>query len=234
MRKISLPRSRGGGQGGGLNLRRPLGWLAACLIAAGAALVVSSMAGSPQARRPATVLILPASTAVDGAGPNLPDPRRTSSFQNAGLGVVATLSIPRIGITDAPIRDRGPDGKGGMLVARGYTVTHFAPSAVLGAGNAVLYGHDDIEGSVFANLAQLQPGDLIAITIGGIERDYRVSNRKVVLPTAVEILNPTPDARLTLFTCWPTNIDNRRLVVTALLARTIPRDLSSVSIKSAY
>jgi sortase (surface protein transpeptidase) len=36
-----------------------------------------------------------------------------------------------------------------------------------------------------------------------------------VAPTAVQILQPTNDVRLTLFTCWPNWVDNQRVVVTA-------------------
>jgi sortase A len=102
-----------------------------------------------------------------------------------------------------------------MLIAPGYGVTHFLSSARPGAGNAVLYGHDDIDGSVFANLWQLQPGDAITVVISRVSQTYAVSDRRVVLPTAVEILAPTPDVRLTIFTCWPNNVDTRRLVITA-------------------
>jgi sortase A len=88
----------------------------------------------------------------------------------------------------------------------------------------VLYGHDDIEGSVFANLWQLQPGDVVTVVISGVSQTYTVTDRRVVLPTAVEILAPTPDVRLTLFTCWPNNVDTRRLVITAAQ---VPNALSS-------
>jgi LPXTG-site transpeptidase (sortase) family protein len=141
--------------------------------------------------------------------------------QSVDPGVIAFLSIPRIGLVDAPIRERGVDGKGVMLIAPGYGVTHFLSSAGLGAGNAVLYGHDDIDGSVFANLAQLQPGDAITVAISGVSQTYAVTNRRIVLPTAIEILAPTPDVRLTLFTCWPNKVDTRRVVITAVLA---PKD----------
>jgi sortase A len=136
--------------------------------------------------------------------------------QSVDPGVIALLSIPRIGLVDAPIRERGVDGKGVMLIAPGYGVTHFLSSAPLGAGNAVLYGHDDIDGSVFANLAQLQPGDAITVVMPGVSQTYAVTNRTIVLPSAIEILAPTRDVRLTLFTCWPNKVDTKRVVITAV------------------
>jgi sortase A len=148
-----------------------------------------------------------------GSDLEVPIPRGPQSLDP---GVIAVLSIPRIGLRDVPIRERGADGKGGMLIAPGYGVTHFLSSAPMGTGNAVLYGHDDIEGSVFANLWQLQAGDTITVEVSRVSQTYAVTDRKVVLPTAVEILAPTPDARLTIFTCWPNNVDTRRLVITAV------------------
>jgi len=129
--------------------------------------------------------------------------------------VIAILTIPRLGITRAPIYDRGVDPKGTMLIAHGYAVTHYAYSAALGGGNAVLYGHDDIEGSIFARLKDLNPGDEIDISIAGEVQVYRVTTRAIVRPTAVQILDPTADVRLTLFTCWPNWVDTQRVVITA-------------------
>jgi sortase A len=105
-----------------------------------------------------------------------------------------------------------------MLIAPGYGLTHFLASAPIGQGNAVLYGHDDIDGSVFSRLGELQAGDLITISLPGVTQSYRVTDRKIVTPKAVEILAPTSDIRLTLFTCWPNNVDTKRVVLTAALA----------------
>jgi len=51
---------------------------------------------------------------------------------NTGAGpsqVVAYLSIPKLGIKNAQIFDRGVDGGGNMLIAKGYAVTHYANSS---------------------------------------------------------------------------------------------------------
>jgi len=143
-------------------------------------------------------------------------PGVTSPLSAVPDGAIATLSIPRLGIKDAAIFERGIDQHGKMQIAQGYAVTHFAFSAKLGAGNAVLYGHDDIEGSIFARLQELQPGDEVHVsTPNAPARSYRVTDRKIVPPTAVEILKPTGDIRLTIFTCWPNFVDNQRVVITA-------------------
>lgn len=137
----------------------------------------------------------------NGAGPSRP---------------IAYISIPRIGINNAPIFDRGVDSGGNMLIASGYAVTHFDHSSAIGSGNAVLYGHDDIQGSVFGRLKDLAQGDEIDVTPEGASPIvYHVTGRTIVAPTAVQILSPTNDVRLTLFTCWPNWVDTQRVVVTA-------------------
>jgi sortase A len=130
---------------------------------------------------------------------------------------VATISIARIGIRNAPIYDRGTDSHGIMLIAPGYAITHYAFSAPFGSGNAVIYGHDDIQGNIFAHLYDLQAGDQIAVSIGGRTQLYRVTGHQIVTPSTVSVLNPTGDVRLTIITCWPFEVDTKRWIVTATL-----------------
>ena len=129
---------------------------------------------------------------------------------------VARISIARIGIRNAPVYDRGTDSKGNMLIASGYAVTHYSFSAPLGAGNAVIYGHDDIQGSIFSHLYDLSPGDMIQISVAGKPQTYRVTGHQIVPPSNVAVMNPTGDIRLTIITCWPFNVDTKRWIVTAI------------------
>ena len=133
-----------------------------------------------------------------------------------GTAVTARLSIPRIGIRQAAIYDRGTDARGVMLIAPGYAVTHYAFSAPFGSGNSVLYGHDDIQGNIFGRLYDLGPGDTIQLTIGSETQLYRVTGHQIVAPTEIGVMAPTPDARLTIITCWPFNVDSKRWIVTAV------------------
>lgn len=190
--------------------------LAALLVLAGLALMATAFwnyPGRPVAERP--VVQRPAVVASERPDHSVVLPGVTSQLSAVPDGAIAVLSIPSIGIKDAPIFDRGTDAHGNMLIAQGYGVTHFAFSSRLGSGNAVLYGHDDIEGSIFAHLADLRPGDEVHVSTPDSARIYRVIERRIVPPTAIEILNPTSDVRLTIFTCWPTWVDNQRVVITA-------------------
>ncbi|HEY8737020.1 MAG TPA: sortase [Candidatus Dormibacteraeota bacterium] len=160
-------------------------------------------------------------TASPSAAPSASDAtQRNAAAVAAGAApptaITARISIPRIGIKNAPVYDRGTDAKGVMLIAPGYAVTHYAWSAPVGGGNTVLYGHDDIQGNIFGHLYDLAPGDVIQLNVGGQTQVYRVTGHQIVAPTTVSVLAPTSDVRLTIITCWPFNVDTKRWIVTAV------------------
>ena len=198
--------------------------IAGLLIAIGLALMATALPASGLVRLGSPdVATQPIPALNDPLSPPHQHPRFLPNTNSTGAGpnqVVAYLSIPRLGIKNAPILDRGVDTHGNMLIAKGYAVTHYAFSSPIGSGNAVLYGHDDIEGSVFASLKDLKAGDEVDVAdAGGSVVVYRVTGKPtIVAPTAVQILQPTNDVRLTLFTCWPNWVDTQRVVVTAMPA----------------
>jgi LPXTG-site transpeptidase (sortase) family protein len=201
-------------------MRRNL--VAGLLIAAGLALIATAIPSLGFFHFGATEEV--ATHPIPGLGDPLSPPHQRAKFLpgtgSNGAGpnqVVAYLSIPKIGVKNVPIYDRGVDGSGNMLIAKGYAVTHYSLSSPIGSGNSVLYGHDDIEGSVFARLQELKVGDEVDVqTASGSSVTYHVTARTIVPATAVQILQPTNDVRLTLFTCWPTWVDTQRVVVTAV------------------
>ena len=203
-------------------MRRNL--IAGLLIAIGLALMATALPASGLVRLGSSeVATQPIPALGDPLSPPHQHPRFLPNTNSTGAGpsqIVAYLSIPRLGIKNAPIFDRGVDPKGNMLIAKGYSVTHYAFSSAIGSGNAVLYGHDDIEGSVFGSLKDLKAGDEVDVALAGDSPVvYRVTDKPaIVAPTAVEILKPTNDVRLTLFTCWPNWVDTQRVVVTAMPA----------------
>jgi LPXTG-site transpeptidase (sortase) family protein len=152
------------------------------------------------------------------------DPVSLAGIQSSNAPVdpntrLAVISIPKLKL-QAPVYERGVDSQGNMVIAHGYAVTKFQYSAAIGTGNTVFYGHDDIEGSVFGRLSDLAPGDQIVVTLSGSGDStvWRVATRTIVAPNAVNILDATQDVRLTLFTCWPTWVDTKRVVITAVPA----------------
>jgi LPXTG-site transpeptidase (sortase) family protein len=104
-------------------------------------------------------------------------------------------------------------------------VGQLTTSASLGVtGNTVLIGHHNIDGEVFAHLADLQVGDLILVYSGDKEFAYVIA-LKMILPEQFQPLEvrlknarwiaPSQDERLTLITCWPYESNTHRLVIVA-------------------
>src|SRR2546423_1462632 len=91
-----------------------------------------------------------------------------------------------------------------------------ASGGLCGRRNTVIYGHDDIQGNIFGHLYDLKAGDTVQISVGAETQTYRVTGHQIVLPSAVSVLAPTSDARLTIITCWPFNVDTKRWIVTAV------------------
>lgn len=138
------------------------------------------------------------------------------------LGII---QIPRIGVDRAIVEGVGvPDLRKGP--------GHYPLTPLPGQlGNAAIAGHRTTYGAPFYNLDQVQPGDPIIVqTVGGtfrylVDRQADGSGHLVVKPTAVSVIDPTPDpahpgqdlATLTLTTCNPRYSARERLVVKATL-----------------
>lgn len=91
-------------------------------------------------------------------------------------------------------------------------------------GNIVLSGHNNIKGAVFRELDQLKRGDEIQLYAGGRIYLYRVDEVLIVPEKYVSeqqrrenarYIQPTPDDRLTLVSCWPRNDNTHRIIVIA-------------------
>jgi len=79
---------------------------------------------------------------------------------------------------------------------------HITDTALPGeTGNAVITGHRD---TFFRHIYELQKGDAIFVRRNGESFKYEVTGKKIVKPADVSALDPTPDAQLTLITCYPT------------------------------
>jgi sortase A len=132
---------------------------------------------------------------------------------NLGDGV-ALIKIPKIGL------DR--------VVVEGVSVTdlkkgpgHYPGTALPGQlGNTVISGHRTTYGAPFNRLDELQVGDEILVYDQSGPFKYVVSENKIVSPTAVEVLDPSSDARLTLTTCHPKFSARQRLIIVATLEGT--------------
>lgn len=84
-------------------------------------------------------------------------------------------------------------------------------------GNIVLSAHNDIFGEIFRNLDKLQPGDIITLFTSQRTYTYVITSSKIVEPTQVEVITPTTTATLTLVSCYPYRVDDKRIAVIARL-----------------
>ena len=95
-------------------------------------------------------------------------------------------------------------------------VGHIPGTAVPGhSGNVGIAGHRD---TFFRPLRKISVGDEILFSTTAGTFTYRVVSLRVVLPSAIEVLNSTPQPTLTLVTCYPFNSSSpapQRLIVHA-------------------
>jgi len=82
-------------------------------------------------------------------------------------------------------------------------------------GNLVLSAHNDIFGEIFRRLDELAPGDEVQIYTASQIYTYIVTGTEIVLPTTVSVMDPTAHSSLTLISCYPYLVDNKRIVVSA-------------------
>jgi len=85
------------------------------------------------------------------------------------------------------------------------------------ASNLVLSAHNDVFGEIFRNLDKLQPGDEVVLYTSQQSFSYTVETTMIVEPTQVEVMAPASDGVVTLISCYPYMVSNKRIVVIASL-----------------
>lgn len=121
------------------------------------------------------------------------------------------IQIPAISV-DAPV----VQGDGWEQLKKG-VAQHIGTPNPGDNGNLVLSGHNDVYGEVFRDLDRLNPGDTIVLFTNRRQYTYVITGTQMVAPTAVEVMAPTSDTRVTLISCHPYLVDIHRIVVTAVL-----------------
>ena len=121
------------------------------------------------------------------------------------------IQIPALNI-DAPI----VQGDGWEQLKKGVAQHLGTPNPGEG-GNLVFSAHNDIFGEIFRSLDQLKPGDTVIVYTNTRQYTYSVTGTQIVEPTRVDVMAPTPNSVVTLISCYPYMIDNKRIVVSAVL-----------------
>jgi sortase A len=147
-----------------------------------------------------------------------PSPSPSPSYApvpELGSGI-AIIEAPKIGLHAVVVEGVGvPD----LRLGPGHLPRSPLPGQT---GNVVISGHRTTYGAPFSRLNELSKGDAIQLVTARGTFDYQVSQQRIVAPTEVSVIAPTRDARLTLTTCHPRFSAKQRLVVTAMLVRSIP------------
>jgi sortase A len=122
---------------------------------------------------------------------------------------VGKIEIPTVGLAATVLE--GADARILRLA-----VGHIPGTAVPGpSGNVGLAAHNN---TFFRCLRNINLGDEIRYSTEDGTFTYRVTSLSIVLPSAVEVLNSTPQPTLTLVTCYPFNSIHaapKRLIVHA-------------------
>ena len=109
-------------------------------------------------------------------------------------GAMGEMEVPRLGMKAIFVQGDSP-----KILRR--AVGHISDTALPGEpGNVVLTGHRD---TFFRPLRNIQKGDAISIATLNGEFEYKVESTEVVLPSDVQVLQPSGENTLTLITCFP-------------------------------
>ncbi|MEU5994103.1 class E sortase [Spirillospora sp. NPDC047418] len=109
---------------------------------------------------------------------------------------------------------------------------HYPGTALPGElGNFVVSGHRTTYSAPFNRLGELDRGDRILIDTRDEQYVYKVTDRKIVKPSAVEVAAPVPfhpkakptERLITLTTCHPKYSAAERMIVFGELAEALPR-----------
>ena len=130
-----------------------------------------------------------------------------------GSKVIASLSIPQIKVDDVPVYSG--DSESTLAVGIGHIPQTSLPIGGVNT-HAVLSAHSGhVNNTLFSDLEYLKKGDAFYIHVLGKTLKYEIFDRKIVAPEDTSSINVVTGKDLvTLVTCWPTGINNKRLLVT--------------------
>lgn len=155
-----------------------------------------------------TFLNTTAKTLASQAGPTFsatPDPN-LPQIKNRLIIVKAGISMPIF-------QSDNPD----VLLKGGWLFPGTAEPGTV--GNAVIFGHRfrylPPISNTFFHLDRLKADDTFQLAWKGSVIEYRVTEKKIIEPTDLSVLDPSTDGQLTLITCAPLFSTKQRLVIVA-------------------
>lgn len=120
---------------------------------------------------------------------------------------IGTMEIPKIGIVHPLVEGIG-------LEQLHWAPGHWPGTAMPGQlGNTVFAGHRVTHTRPFLDIDRLAPSDRVIFKMPNGTFTYEVTGSEIVSPKDVHIVDPTPDATMTLFACHPKYSARQRYVI---------------------
>lgn len=121
---------------------------------------------------------------------------KDKNIENLGYVPIGLIEIPSIGLSQGLV-----EGITDEILQ--YYIGHFEDSVKPGEkGNFAVAGHRVSNYSeAFVNLYKVNPGDVVSVKSRGKEFAYKIEENFIVEPDAIEVLDETEDATITLITC---------------------------------
>lgn len=144
--------------------------------------------------------------------------------------VFGILMVPRFG-PDYQVRIA--EGTGTQDVLNRIGIGHYKSTQMPGeVGNFAIAGHRTTYGAPFGAAGDLVAGDNIYIEVEAGWYSYAVTANEIVVPTAVQVLEPVPNRKglvpdqrvITLTTCHPKYSARQRLIVYGIYNGWYPRE----------
>lgn len=150
-----------------------------------------------------------------------------SLLNPANDGIMGAISIPEIDV-NLPVYHTTDDA----VLNAGIGHLEGSSLPVRGAGtHAILYGHRGIPGStLFIRLNEVKEGDIFYLEMLGEKLAYQVDHIQILQPddNSYCVIEPGRDL-VTLVTCTPFGINNKRLVITATRTQVPPENQEKAS-----
>lgn len=138
-------------------------------------------------------------------------------------GIMGEISIPKLEL-DIPIYH----GVSEDTLQKGIGHIAETPLPIGGKGNnSVLCGHNGMPSAeMFTHLDKLKKGDKFYIYVLDKKLEYKVTSKYVVNPNSLKYVYPVPNKDLvTLVTCTPYGLNNKRLLVRVERVKSSKRNL---------
>ncbi|MCU0511919.1 MAG: sortase [Anaerolineae bacterium] len=125
------------------------------------------------------------------------------------LETARRIVIPEIGVDQVIVQ--GTDEEA-LQLGVGQLLNGVTPGT---SGNLVLAAHNDVYGKIFRYLDELQPGMLFEVHTEQKIYTYIITGTSIVDPDDVHVMDDQGRPTATLISCYPYQVNNKRIVVFA-------------------